>query len=86
VTSGIDGVVTKISSSSGNEYYSDSGSDDAYITIKKVGDFRVKASINELNMNDIYEGAPMIVTSRMDGTTWTGTISEIQTNEPASGG
>ena len=78
VTSGLTGVVKSINQGGGNYYGGDQ--DNSFITIMQVGDFRVKGTINEQNMYDIYPGEPVIVYSRADATkTWTGTIDRIDT-------
>ncbi|MBR1863564.1 MAG: HlyD family efflux transporter periplasmic adaptor subunit [Ruminococcus sp.] len=62
--------------------FSFGGSEDPE-TIMKItaeGSYRVKGVFNEQNGADIYEGAPVILTSRVDDTTWAGTISEIDTS------
>lgn len=80
VTSNIDGVIKNINDpdSSSTSYMSDSTADAAYITVLQVGDYRVKGTVNEQNINQISEGMDMIVHSRVDETIlWRGTITEI---------
>lgn len=84
VTAEMGGIIQKISDSSSSDYYSyySGGETQAYITILAEGDFRIKGTINEQNLNQglIYEGMPMLVHSRVDDTlTWTGVITEINT-------
>ncbi|MBQ6469767.1 MAG: efflux RND transporter periplasmic adaptor subunit [Lachnospiraceae bacterium] len=81
VASGLTGVVKSINKDgSANMGYGGSEEDNAFITIMQVGDFRVKGTINEQNMYDIYSGEPVIVYSRADKTkTWRGTIDRIDT-------
>ncbi|MBE5997314.1 MAG: efflux RND transporter periplasmic adaptor subunit [Lachnospiraceae bacterium] len=81
VTSGLTGVVKSINKDgSGSMGYGGSEEDNAFITVMQVGDFRVKGTINEQNMYDIYAGEPVIVYSRADKTkTWRGTIDRIDT-------
>ena len=95
VTSKMDGVVQKIneevgvsssSSSSDDEEdsydYSDSGEESTYMTIVAVGDYRVKGSVSETNVWSLTEGDSVIIRSRVDNnTTWTGTISSVNTDE-----
>ena len=72
----IDGVVKSINDPNSSSM-SDS-SDSAYIQVLEVGDYRVKGTVNEQNINQIAEGMEMIVHSRVDDTvSWHGTISEI---------
>ena len=85
VTAEMAGVVQKINDSSKSDSYSYSSSDEsaAYITILAAGDFRIKGTINEQNLNSglIYEGMEMLVYSRVnDGLVWSGTITEINTD------
>ncbi|MCD7883371.1 MAG: efflux RND transporter periplasmic adaptor subunit [Lachnospiraceae bacterium] len=76
VTAEIAGIVQSISDPEETSgYYSD---DSAYMTILSAGDYRVKGTVNELNYGDIYEGMPVIVTSRADSSlVWTGMVTEI---------
>lgn len=81
VYSEISGVIKSINdpnSGSSNSYMSDSTSDAAYITVLQVGDYRVKGTVNEQNINQISEGMEMIIHSRVDESlTWHGIITEI---------
>jgi len=72
----IDGVVQSIKSDDDSQSYYGS-SDNAFIKVMKTGAYRVKGTINEQNMYDIYEGMPMLVHSRVDDTTWKGVIASI---------
>lgn len=65
---------TDMSSYSG----SGSGSSNAFITILSTGSYRVKGTVNELNIQNIVEGEPVIVRSRVDSSqTWRGTMGSI---------
>lgn len=77
VTSKIAGVVKSI-----NESGTDSmtGEEAAYMTVLAVGDYRVKGTVSEMNIQMLSEEQPVILRSRIDEEqTWTGTISEIDT-------
>ncbi len=74
VKSEMSGVVQSISDSSNT---SDSSS--AYITVMSTGDVRVKGTVNEQNISSIIEGESVIVYSRRDDSTWTGTVAQIDT-------
>lgn len=76
------GIIQKISDPNETNYsYSYSDNDSAYITILAEGDYRIKGSVNEQNLHQIYMGMPVIVFSRVDeNLTWEGTISEIKTD------
>ncbi|MCD8348119.1 MAG: efflux RND transporter periplasmic adaptor subunit [Lachnospiraceae bacterium] len=83
VTAEMGGIVQKISDpeEDSDSYYSSSDSS-VYITILAEGDYRIKGTINELNYYDIYEGAAVIVYSRVDASqTWTGEITDISTEQ-----
>lgn len=72
VKSGIDGIVQSVAND--NEYY---GSDNAFIKIMKTGNLRIKGSINEQNIGQIWEGMEVSVCSRVDNTVWQGTVTSI---------
>ena len=62
-----------------------SGNAAAYITLVQDGAYRVKGKINELNRSDIAVGVPVVIRSRVDDSVWSGTITEIDTENPSSG-
>jgi len=79
----LDGVVKKISNpNSSNNYYSDGS--DAYITVMAVGDYRIKGTLNEQNLNDLETGEDVLVFSRVGSDVWKGTISDINTDSGES--
>jgi HlyD family secretion protein len=82
VTSKVSGVVREI-----NEDGVDSnGNSAAFMTIQQTGEYRVKGSIDEQNVWTISEGTPVIIRSRVDNTTtWSGSISDIDTENPDEG-
>lgn len=100
VRSEIDGVVQKIDTSkmessdgesvqdtldSYGSYDVGSNSNNAFITILSTGEYRVKGTVNELNMNALFEGVPVIIRSRAEETqTWKGMISLIDRDNPNS--
>ncbi|MGN0350005.1 MAG: efflux RND transporter periplasmic adaptor subunit [Roseburia sp.] len=76
VTSKVDGVVKSINENQTDEY----GNAAAYMTVMQTGDYRIKGSIDEQNIWSISEGQSVIIRSRVDDSiTWTGTISQIDT-------
>ena len=79
VESGIDGVVKSINE--GGSSTSGSG-DNSFITVMKVGNYRVKGTVNEQNVGDLYVDAPIIVHSRVNDKTWKGKIVKIDTENP----
>ena len=51
---------------------------DAFITITDVGTYRIKGTINEMNVGALREGMPVIIRSRLDeSVTWSGTLDKI---------
>lgn len=59
------------------------GDPNAYITILELGTYRVKGTINEMNMNSLYVGVPVIVRSRIDSEKlWHGVIDLIDWENP----
>lgn len=84
VHSKIAGVVSRINdpeSASSNPY---GGTDNSYITVVKTGDLQIKGYASEMNVWDLSEGQEMIVSSRVDDSTWHGTISKIEYSDPTS--
>ena len=82
VTSKIAGVVKSINKSSGND---DFGSDNSYMTILAVGDYRIKGTVSESNVQMLSEDQPVILRSRIDeDQTWTGTITKIDTQSEST--
>lgn len=74
VTSGIDGVVQSVNTGEGVSYgYEDT----SFIKIMKTGNLRIKGSVNEQNIGQLYEGMAVTVCSRVDETVWNGTITTI---------
>ena len=93
VRSDIDGIIQKIDTSQmttddsasitdtldeSGGYYDASGGSGAFITILSTGAYRVKGKVNELNINSIVTGEPVIIRSRVDeAETWAGTMGTI---------
>jgi HlyD family secretion protein len=76
VYSKISGVVQSINESGSSD--TQTGTDNSFIKIMKTGDLRVKGTVNEQNIGQIYEGLPVIVHSRVDESlTWSGTVTKI---------
>jgi HlyD family secretion protein len=77
VTSTVDGTVKSVQDADSLEY-SDSN---VLVSISKGGNYRVKGTVNEQLIGNIYQGMPVIIRSRVDDSvTWSGIISEIDTN------
>ncbi|MCC8128512.1 MAG: efflux RND transporter periplasmic adaptor subunit [Clostridiales bacterium] len=85
----VSGLVQSVADDSSGEYaYSyydyDSGSSDAYITIMETGTYRIKGTVSEENIYNLYEGMEITAVSRTDSTqTWTGTVESIDTGTTA---
>jgi len=80
----MDGIIQSIndSSSSDADIYASSDSSSAYITILKAGTYRIKASANEQNIDQIFTGERVLVFSRLDSSIiWKGAVSEIKTDQ-----
>ena len=101
VRSSIDGVIQKIDTSKlttddsssvddsaeDADYSTDSssGNSNAFITILSTGAYRIKGTVNELNVNSIIEGEPVIIRSRVDSSqTWKGTMGTIDRDSATS--
>ena len=64
----------------------DPNAPDVLVTVRNGGDLRVKGSVSEQNISNIYTGQSVIVRSRVDADkTWKGTIGAIETGSAESG-
>ncbi len=82
VTSKLAGVVKSINNSSNDMMM---GEDTSYMTVLAVGDFRIKGTVSETNVQMLSEEQSVILRSRVDEEqTWTGTITKIDTQNEAS--
>lgn len=54
------------------------------ITIVQTNELLVKGTINENNINALTPGMEVIIRSRIDDSTWTGTLSKIDMESPSS--
>ncbi len=86
VKSDLDGVIKSVNDQNTSSSNDLTGSTDAaYISILKLGTYRVKAEANEQNIKQVYTGEAVIVFSRVDSKTyWKGTISQIKTDKSNS--
>ncbi|MBQ2782125.1 MAG: efflux RND transporter periplasmic adaptor subunit [Oscillospiraceae bacterium] len=66
----------------GNGGYDMQGNPQHYITLTASGDFRVKGSVSEQFIMDLYEGQAIVIRSRVNDDMWSGTISRIDTSQP----
>ena len=67
-------------------YSSDSSSGgNAFITILSTGAYRIKGTVNEMNVQNIIEGDPVIIRSRVESSqTWKGTMGTIDRESATS--
>ena len=77
VKSPVDGRVTAISEEGTDEY----GKPKAYITIQQSGAFRVKGRLNEMSMGSLNIGSQVTMHSRLDDSSWTGTVVSIDADD-----
>lgn len=75
VVSTVEGTVKHVSD--GTE------AEDVYISVMKSGDYVIKGKVNELNLSQISQGTQVAVHSRIDGSVWNGSVSRIETGQPA---
>ena len=85
-SSSVDDSSVDDSSADASSYGDDSsGGSNAFITILSTGASRIKETVNELNVNSIIEGEPVIIRSRVDSSqTWKGTMGTIDKDSASS--
>lgn len=75
VLSEIDGVIKEINITPKTD---STGQPAPFISILSTGDYRIKGTVTELNIQSLSQGQPVVVHSRVDAQqTWTGTIDTI---------
>lgn len=52
------------------------------VAIASDGDYRIKAMVSENNVGELYEGAEILIRSRIDDSTWTGKVTSVDTSNP----
>ena len=86
LSTGDDDMVTNTVTEESSYYNSSDNSNSAFITILSTGAYRIKGMVNELNMNSLVIGEPVIVRSRADeNQTWRGTMGSIDMEHASSG-
>ena len=89
VYSEIDGTVEKINNNDNNEtdmFYGSEEQSQAFITILAEGNLRVKGTVSEQTIGELYVDAPVILRSRVDSAhIWKGVITSIDTSPAGSG-
>lgn len=74
-----DGVVQSISSDNSSDGSS------TFMTILQTGAYKIKGKVSELEVGELEEGAEVTIHSRIDDKqTWTGKISQVDTNGAVS--
>ena len=73
VTSPIDGIITNINASN------NSSDDTAFMTILSSNAYRVKGTVDELNISMLAAGTPVTFRSRINDKKWTGKITKVDT-------
>lgn len=81
ITSHISGVVQSINEDTAGDI-DENGEIIPYITIIETGAFRVKGTASEMDLYSLREGSPVIIRSRLDDTTWNGTVEYIEWDNP----
>ena len=81
VTSPVNGRIQTISENGYDNY----GDPEPYIIIQQTGAYRVKGTIGELQRGAIMEGTRLLIRSRTDGSTWTGTVTLVDYENPSQG-
>lgn len=81
VVSPVDGRVTQISENGTDDY----GNPLPYISIQQAGAYRVKGTLGELQRGGIIEGDRIRILSRTDSSTWTGTVTLVDYENPTQG-
>ncbi len=77
-----DGVVQSISSDNSSSSSDGSGT---FMTILQTGAYKIKGQVSELEVGELEQGAEVTIHSRIDDSkTWTGTISQVDTNGAVS--
>lgn len=84
VVSPCDGTIKSINKDGGSNGYDDYGTaNGGFIVITQAGEYRIKGTVNEQNRAMISVDMPVIIRSRANAdTTWAGTISLIDTDNP----
>ncbi len=83
VKSPVDGHVQSINTEGATDNY---GNPLPYMTVVETGSYRVNGYVNENNAAAIQEGQPVIVRSRVDDSTWKGTVTKVEWENPVQSG
>ena len=80
VVSEIDGTLIDINDDNSYDQYS--GESKPYMTILSTGTYKITGTISELNLQNFTVGSPVVIRSRIDDNTWTGTVENIDMDNP----
>ncbi len=80
VTAPTDGIIKEVADLNNMETLSEN----IVVRISKGDNYVLKGTVNEMTINTLYVGMPVIIRSRIDEKTWNGTISVIDTNPKKS--
>lgn len=84
VTAPMAGTIQSVQTGENNNNYYDNGSSNAFIVITDTANFRIKCTVAEQNTAALSPGMRMVVRSRVDSTTWSGTLQSIDFANPVS--
>ena len=80
VTSPVDGRVQSLNEDGATDNY---GNPLPFMSVMETGTYRIKGYLNENNAGSLFEGTPVVIRSRRDGTlTWSGSVSKIDWESP----
>ena len=79
VKSEVAGEIQSINESGATDNY---GNALPFMTIVETGGYRVKGYVNENNAAALREGTAVVIRSRVDDTTWTGSVTTVDWNNP----
>ncbi len=79
VKSPVNGIVQSINENGETDNY---GNPLPYITIVETGAYKIKGYVNESNAAALAEGMSVLVHSRVDDSTWKGTVSNVDWSNP----
>lgn len=83
MNSTIAGIVQEINETPSYDNYT--GEQQPFMSILAVGKYRIKGTVSETNMMNLYPGMPILVHSRVDESiVWTGTVDSIDMEKPIS--
>ena len=82
VAAKVSGTVTAVPSKGDSTDYMEGQNSNSF-KIMESGEYLIKCTISELNLQMISQGAPVVIESRVDDKQWSGTIKSIDTSNTA---